>query len=148
MKMENIMFYKGRIAALAIVVACAASSSASAAIATWPGRIIGIWKGQANQTSVVLHVLTQTGAGKCQDITGTLLNVGGGTDNIYGYYCPGSGAVEFRRFSASFTAAIQVYSGYLNQANAGAPSIFMAGTFSQYNLSDGPLGQYSFSLTY
>jgi hypothetical protein len=140
------MSYKSKIAALAIVAACAAATNASAATASWPAKIIGTWKGLANQTKIVVKVTTQTGTGKCQDIVGTLQNVGGGTDTIYGYYCPSSGAVEFRRFSTAFSAAIQVYNGSLNQANAGAPHLFMAGTFSQYELAEGPLGQYSFSV--
>jgi hypothetical protein len=146
--MEFLMVYKRSIAALAIVASCAVASAASAATPSWPVKIIGTWKGQSNQTPIVVQITAQTGAGKCQDITGTLQNVGGGTDSIYGYYCPGSGAVEFRRFSTAFSAAIQVYGGSLNQVNAGAPHTFMAGTFSQYELAEGPLGQYSFSLIY
>ncbi len=140
------MSYRSKIAALAVTLACAAATNASAAGPNWPAKILGTWKGMSNQTSVVLKVATQAGSGKCQDITGTLQNVGGGTDSIFGYYCPSSGAVEFRRFSTAFSAAIQVYTGSLNQANAGAPHLFMAGAFSQYELAEGPLGQYSFSL--
>lgn len=140
------MSYKSYIAALAIIATCANASSASAATASWPAKIVGTWQGWSNQTPIVLTISTQAGTGKCQDITGTLQNVGGGTNAIDGYYCPSSGAVEFRRFSTSFAAAIQVYTGSLNQANAGAPKIFMAGTFGQYELAEGPLGQYSFSV--
>ncbi len=141
------MVNRSRIAALAIVAACAAASSASAVTPTWPAKVVGVWRGVSNQTSVILKVTSQTGAGKCQDIVGTLQNVGGGTDDIYGYYCPSSGAIEFRRFSPVFSAAIQVYNGSLNQNFAGAPHLLIAGTFSQYELAEGPLGQYSFSLT-
>jgi hypothetical protein len=140
------MFKHSKITALAIVVACAAASTASAATPSWPKSIIGSWSGLANQTQVVLTVTSETGPGKCQNIAGTLQNVGGGTDSIQGYYCPATGAVEFRRFSTAFTQAIQVYNGNLNQAHAGAPHLFMAGTFSQYVLAEGPLGQYSFSV--
>jgi len=142
--MENIMSYKRKIAALAIVVACTAASAASAT-PTWPAKILGTWKGVSNQTSVVLRVTSQTGAGKCQDIVGTLQNVRGATDSIYGYYCPSSGAIEFRRFGSGASAAYQAYTGSLNQNYAGAPHLLIAGTFSQYNPSYGPLGQYSFS---
>jgi hypothetical protein len=142
------MFSNLKVATLAIVAVCAAASAASAVTPSWPAKITGTWKGQSNQTSVVLKITTQAGSGKCQDITGSLQNVGGGTDTIYGYYCPTSGAVEFRRFSSAFAAAIQVYNGNLNQANAGAPVVFMAGSFGQYELAEGPLGQYSFSLSH
>jgi uncharacterized protein (DUF2147 family) len=143
--MENIMPYKCKIAALAIVAASTAASAASAATPTWPAKILGTWKGVSNQTAVVLKVTTQTGAGKCQDIAGTLQNVRGGTDSIYGYYCPSSGAIEFRRFSTAFSASYQTYNGSLNQNYAGAPHLLIGGTFSQYILAFGPLGQYSFS---
>jgi hypothetical protein len=144
--METIMSCKRKIVALAIMVACTAASAASAVTPSWPGKIVGAWKGVSNQTSVVLRITGQTGAGKCQDISGTLQNVHGGTDSIYGYYCPSSGAIEFRRFSSAFSAAYQVYTGSLNQFNAGAPHLLIAGTFSQYITAFGPLGQYSFSL--
>jgi hypothetical protein len=140
------MFKHSQLAALAMVAACAAASGASAATPNWPASIVGTWNGMSNQTQIVVTVTAQSGSGKCQSITGTLQNVGGGTDTILGYYCPTTGAVEFRRFSSAFAQAIQVYNGNLNQAHAGAPHLFMAGTFSQYVLAEGPLGQYSFSV--
>ncbi len=140
------MSNKRKIAALAIVAACTAASAASATTASWPAKIVGTWKGMSNQTSVVLKVTSQTGAGKCQDIQGTLQNARGETDTIYGYYCPGSGAIEFRRFASDYSAAYQTYTGSLNQNYAGAPHLLIAGTFSQYITAFGPLGQYSFSL--
>jgi uncharacterized protein (DUF2147 family) len=145
--MEYPMSYKRQIAALAIAVACTAASAASAVTPSWPAKIVGTWKGLSNQTSVILKITGQTGSGRCQDITGTLQNVRGGTDTIYGYYCPYSGNIEFRRFSSAYNPAYQAYNGSLNQANAGAPHLLIAGVFSQYILAYGPLGQYSFSLT-
>jgi hypothetical protein len=140
------MSHKTRIAALAMTIACAAASAASAVTPSWPAKIVGTWKGLSNETSVVLKITAQTGSGKCQDITGTLQNVRGETDTIYGYYCPSSGAIEFRRFASGYNAAYQTYNGSLNQSNAGAPHLLIGGTFSQYIPAFGPLGQYSFSL--
>jgi len=141
------MSHKTRIAALAMTIACAAASAASAVTPSWPAKVTGTWKGLSNETSVVLKITAQTGSGKCQDITGTLQNVGAETTTVYGYYCPSSGGIEFRRFGTTGGAAFQAYNGSLNQANAGAPHMLIAGTFSQYNPAYGPLGQYSFSLT-
>jgi hypothetical protein len=140
------MFKFSRNAALAMAALCAAAPGASAAGPNWPSSIVGTWNGLSNQTPIVVTITAQAGTGKCQNITGTLQNVGGGTDSIQGYYCPTTGAVEFRRFSSAFSQAIQVYNGNLNQAHAGAPHLFMAGSFSQYVLAEGPLGQYSFSV--
>ncbi len=121
------MFFKRQIAVLAILAGCAAASGASAATAVWPTSIVGTWKGMSNQTAITLTITSQTAGGKCQMIAGTLTNVGGGANNILGQ-------------------AYQVYNASVNQNHAGAPHLMIAGTFGQYSLAYGPLGQYSFSV--
>lgn len=141
------MFKLRQIAALAIVASCAAASAASAATAQWPTSIVGTWTGLSNQSQIVLTVSTQTAGGKCQAIAGTIKEVSDGSiGNMLGYYCPGSGAVEFMRYPTNSNVAFQAYNAQLNQANAGAPQLFIGGTFSQYSLTYGPLGQYSVAL--
>jgi hypothetical protein len=125
--MESLMFFKRQIAVLAILAGCAAASGASAATAVWPTSIVGTWKGMSNQTAITLTITSQTAGGKCQMIAGTLTNVGGGANNILGQ-------------------AYQVYNASVNQNHAGAPHLMIAGTFGQYSLAYGPLGQYSFSV--
>ncbi len=141
------MFRKHKIAAAAMIAGCAAASAASAATASWPTSVVGTWKGVSNQTPVVVTITSQTAGSKCQVIAGTMANTGSAAIAIDGYYCPSSGAIEFLRLPTDSAVAFQVYNGSLNQANAGAPHIFMAGSFGQYNPAYGPLGQYSFSLT-
>jgi hypothetical protein len=140
------MFKLRPIAALAIVAGCFAASGASAT-AVWPASIVGTWSGISNQTSVVLTVTSQGTSGKCRSISGTMQNVGGGTTDIAGYYCPSSGAVEFLRLPTNSSVAFQVYNASVNQAHAHAPHLMIAGSFAQYNQSYGPLGQYSFSVS-
>jgi hypothetical protein len=142
------MFKLRQIAALAIVTGCLTTSGAFASGA-WPGNIVGTWKGLSNQSPIVLTVSTQTAGGKCQAISGTIYDVNGGfTGNMGGYYCPSSGAVEFLRFPTSSNVAFQVYTANLCQSPAPKRigGFMMAGTFGQYSLSYGPLGQYSVSL--
>jgi hypothetical protein len=142
------MFKLRQVAALAIVAGCVAASGASAS-GTWPAKIVGTWKGLANQSPIVLTVSTQTTGGKCQTISGTIHDVQGDfTGNMLGYYCPSSGAVSFLRYPTDSNVAYQVYFANLSQSPApkGLGGIMMAGTFSQYSLTFGPLGQYSVSL--
>ncbi len=140
------MFFQRQIAVWAILAGCAAASGASAATPYWPASIVGSWKGLSNQTSVVLTISSQTAGGKCQLISGTMTNVGAETTNVYGYYCPSSGAVEFLRYPTNSNAAFQVYNATINQAHAGAPHLLIAGSFGQYAQAYGPLGVYSFSV--
>jgi hypothetical protein len=142
---EKFMFKLNLVATLAIVASCAGASTASAA-ATWPTSIVGTWNGVSNQTQIVLTVTKQKKGGKCQVITGTMLNVGADTTAIQGYYCPSSGTVEFLRFPTGGNTAFQVYNANLNQANAGAPQLMISGSFGQYSPAYGPLGQYAFSV--
>ena len=142
------MSNKNHLAALAGVAMCLMAGAASASSA-WPAKIVGSWSGVSNQSPIVLNVTTQTPGGKCQGISGTIQDVNGGfTGNMTGYYCPGSGAVEFLRYPTGSNVPYQVYSANLSQSPAprGVGGLMMAGTFSQYALAYGPLGQYSFSL--
>jgi hypothetical protein len=143
------MFRLRQIAAFAIVAGCVAASGASAKGA-WPSKIVGTWSGLSNQSPIVLTVSTQTAGGKCQAISGTLEDVNGDfTDNVAGYYCPDSGAVEFLRYPNDSNVAFQVYTANLSQSPAGkgVGGLLMGGTFGQYSQAYGPLGQYSFALT-
>ena len=146
--METSMFKLRQIAVLAIVAGCVTASGASAS-GTWPGKIVGTWKGLANQSPIVLTVSTQTTGGKCQTISGTIHDVDGNfTGNMLGFYCPSSGAVSFLRYPTDSNVAYQVYTASLSQSPApkSLGGYMMAGTFSQYSLTFGPLGQYSVSL--
>ena len=142
------MFYKRQTAALAIVAGCLATSAASASGA-WPANIVGTWSGLSNQTQIVLTVSSQTAGGKCQLISGTIQDVPGNfTGPMSGYYCPSSGAVEFLRYATGGNEPFQVYNANLSQSPAPKRigGLMMAGTFSQYSLAYGPLGQYSVAL--
>jgi hypothetical protein len=143
------MFRLRQIAALAVVAGCVAASGASAKGA-WPAKIVGTWSGLSNQSPIVLTVSTQTPGGKCQSISGTLDDVNGNyTDNVTGFYCPDSGAVEFLRYPTDSLVPFQVYSASLSQSPAGkgVDGLLMGGTFGQYSLAYGPLGQFTFALT-
>jgi len=146
--MENTMFLKRQIAACAILACCAAGASASAATLVWPASIVGTWNGTSNQTPIVLTITTQSAGGKCQAISGTVQNVGASyTEPMSGYYCPGSGALEFLRFPTNSPTAYQAYAGNLSQTPVPKHTTqMMAGVFGQYTPSYGPLGQFSFSV--
>ncbi len=143
------MFKRHHIATLAILGACLAASAASAAQPVWPANIVGTWKGLSNLSKIVLTVSTQTKGGKCQSISGTIEDVAtSAVGNMLGYYCPGSGAVEFLRYPTNSNVAFQVYTASLSQnPSPQGEGLLMGGVFSQYALAYGPLGQYSFSLT-
>jgi hypothetical protein len=140
------MSNKHLLTACAMLVACAGGAHASA----WPAKIVGTWKGLGNQSPIILTVSTQSIGSKCDDISGTVTDVNGGfTGNMLGYYCPSSGALQFLRFPTGANVPYQVYNGSVSQANPppGVKGVLMGGSFGQYNLTYGPLGQYSFSLT-
>jgi hypothetical protein len=141
--MSNKLF----LAACAMLVASASAASADSA---WPGKIIGTWKGVSNQSPIILTVSTQSSGRMCDYISGTIQDVNGGfTGPMDGYYCPSSGALQFLRYPTGGNVPFQVYNGAVSQADppAGVKGILMGGSFGQYSLSYGPLGQYSFSLT-
>jgi hypothetical protein len=142
------MSYKNRIAAFAVLAGLAGASSVSAA-PVWPTNIVGTWSGLSNLSQIVLTVSQQTAGGKCQSISGSIQDVAtGAVGNMLGYYCPGSGAVEFLRYPTGSNVAFQVYAGSLSQKPAPKGSgLLMGGTFGQYSPSYGPVGQYSFALT-
>ncbi len=143
------MYHQRKIATLAMLASCLAASAASAD-PVWPGSIVGTWTGLSHLTPIVLTVTTQTPGGKCQSISGTMENTGsGGITNILGYYCPSSGAVKFMRMAPTSNVAFQVYTANLSQTDApkSVGGIFIAGTFTQYALADGSLGQYTMSVS-
>jgi len=141
------MLNKHLLTACAMLVACATGASADSA---WPSKIIGTWRGVSNQSPIVLTVSTQSAGGKCDYISGTIKDVNGRfTGPMDGYYCPSSGALQFLRYPTGASVPFQVYNGSVSQAMPpeGVKGILMGGSFGQYSLSFGPLGQYSFSLT-
>jgi hypothetical protein len=139
------MLNKHLLTACAMLVACATGANAQA----WPGKIIGTWRGVSNQSPIVLTVSTQSAGGKCDYISGNIKDVNGRfTGPMDGYYCPSSGALQFLRYGTGGNVAFQVYNGYVSQTMPPAgEKILMGGSFGQYSLSYGPLGQYGFSLT-
>ena len=140
------MLNKHFLTACAMLVACATGASADP---VWPGKILGTWTGMSNQSPIVLTVSTQAVGAKCDDISGTIQDVNGGfTGPMQGYYCPSSGFLQLMRFPNGSNVPYQVYNGNVSQtvSPGGARGILMGGSFGQYSLSFGPLGQYSFSL--
>lgn len=144
------MFNQSKIAAVALAASCLAAASASAA-PVWPSSIVGTWSGLSNLSQIVMTVTSQTSGGsRCQSISGTIEDVAtSAVGNMLGYYCPNSGAVEFMRYPTNSNVAFQVYTANLSQTDApkSVGGVFIAGTFSQYSLLYGPLGQYSTSLS-
>ena len=141
------MLNKYLLTACAALVACASGASADS---YWPTKITGVWKGLTNQSPIILTVSSQSTGSKCDNIAGTIQDVNGGfTGNMEGYYCPGSGAMQFMRFPSGSNVPYQVYNASVSQANPpqGVKGILMGGSFGQYSPSFGPVGQYSFSLT-
>jgi len=132
-----------KLAALAGIVTALASTTASA-LPPWPASIVGTWTGNANTSGITLKITSQVTGGKCQTITGTFRNTGSSSaDNITGYYCSGSGTVEFMRLTPGAVVPFQVYSGSMASTEPGTNR--MAGTFSEY-ASVGNLGQYPFQV--
>jgi len=132
MKMQKIGF---------LVAGFSALLAATPAFAAWPNSVVGTWSVTANQSTLALVVTSQASTGACRAIAGTLDDVPSGQDStIQGFYCPGTGRIQFLRINAD-GATFQVYTG--NLAGSGATQR-MAGTFAQ----DDPvaaLGEYAFS---
>lgn len=104
-------------------------SSAASASGAPPATVVGSWAARANQTTGTLSITSQTGAGTCKAITGTLFGVA-----LQGSYCPGSGEINF-----AVPGSVQFYEGVVGDVGA---VTFMSGHFSQWV---GGLGQYNFS---
>jgi hypothetical protein len=139
---ENVMSYF-RLCAVAGVTALV--SATASAHSPWPASIVGTWTGNANTSGVTLTITSQIAGSACQTIIGTFGNTGSSSkDNINGYYCPGSGTVEFMRLAPGSVAPYQVYSG--SMASANPVTNRMAGTFSEY-AALGNLGQYPFQVS-
>ena len=116
-------------AALGMVV------SSASAWATPPASVVGTWDATANRSSLTLAITSQSGAGPCPAIVGSIDG-----SPIQGFYCPNTGRFSFvRKISASNNATTQVYIG--NVGAAGSPDI-MGGTFVQIVA---PGGEFNFS---
>jgi len=42
----------------------------------WPANVVGTWNVQANQSSLIMRILSQGATGNCQAISGTLQDIG------------------------------------------------------------------------
>lgn len=118
----------------------AALSGSAHAGQLWPASVVGSWNTIADQSSLTVTVASQSSTGVCQQITGTILdNTTNITDNLLGYYCPGSGHFSFARTSTNgFT-----YQFYTGAVSDNGSSVFMGGTFDEVATRKA-VGEYSF----
>jgi len=88
------------------------------------------------------RISTQAAGSGCVAITGTIADVGAGgqTNNIQGFYCPGSGRITFLRKNARNNDTFQVYVANLSVAGS---TTYMGGTFVEENPKSN-LGEYNF----
>jgi hypothetical protein len=122
------------IAAAALCVAAAPAMAAS----QWPASVVGTWSATANQSTLSISIASQGSAGECKSIGGTIVDQqSGGSSTLQGFYCPGSGRIQFLRSNGS--TVFQVFTA--NLAFTG-DTLNMGGTFAQ-DLSP-YLGEYSF----
>jgi hypothetical protein len=99
----------------------------------WPPSVTGTWTTRANQSSGTLVISTQSAAGNCRSITGTIFG-----DPLEGFYCPLSGRIGFARKNG--TMPFQYYDGVLSQDGA---NDYMSGSFAVWSNGAEP-GLYSF----
>jgi hypothetical protein len=124
------------------VFACAlaailAAHTQPAAADGWPSSIVGSWSVLGNFASGTLTISGQGSSGQCQFIVGTIY-----TDNIQGFYCPGSGRIQFIRKRTDNNDTVQVWTGNVSQASS---ILHMAGTFTSVDPNGGSPGEYSFN---
>jgi hypothetical protein len=121
--------------ACAFAVAVTARTQ-SAAADGWPPRITGNWAVLGNFASGTLTISSQASSGQCQFIAGTVYG-----DAIQGFYCPGSGRIQFVRKINSNNDTVQVWTGNVSQDST---VVHMAGTFTSVDPNGGSPGEYSF----
>jgi hypothetical protein len=104
----------------------------------------GPWIWNANQSSVAVTIVSQSGAGVCNQIIGTMQAVG--TSNIadmQGYYCPATGRISMLRMDPNTLATYQVWSGQVD-AQPTLSLAYAGGTF--LSIGTGVFaGEFSFS---
>ncbi len=103
------------------------------AAAAWPASVVGTWAVRANQTPGFMHITFQATTGACRLIRGDILGA-----PMQGYYCPGTGRIQFLRKDAANNDTFQVYSA--NLTSAGSVN-YMGGSFGSF---DTGYGEYSF----
>ena len=107
----------------------------------WPSSVVGTWHAVANQSPLTINISSQAATGKCRQIAGTIVdNIGGGTSNLLGFYCPTSGRFHFVRNDAASRVTYQDYSG--NVSDIGR-RLYMGGIFAEV-FTPTNVGEYSF----
>jgi hypothetical protein len=129
-----------------LALALAVQLYAGVAVAAPPANVVGTWTAQVNQDVVEFTITNQGGgAGRCKVILGQF-DVPSDPP-IRGFYCPGSGEIEFRHNNASTGATVRTFSARLSDTVTGEPDK-MGGTVTNYTSpSFGPLGIRNFSAT-
>lgn len=102
----------------------------------WPGSVVGNWSVIGNQSAGVLSIGTQSAAGLCRPITGTIYG-----NPIEGFCCPFSGRIHFVRKPAN-NVTTQAWTGNVSQAGI---VLRMGGTFTAVTAGGGSPGEYNFS---
>jgi hypothetical protein len=120
-----------------------ALSFGAAHASSWPASVVGTWNMLANQNSPVLTITSQGNSGKCQPISGTLVDSAtDANDDIAGFYCPASGRISFLRIIPSNNETFQVFIGNLSDKPNSGNKRLMGGTFFEETGPSTLLGEY------
>jgi hypothetical protein len=103
----------------------------------WPTSVVGKWSVNANNTTGILQINSQSTTGNCRTISGYIF----GDQIVRGFYCPYSGRINFLLNGIGSLygddGLYQVYSGNLSQNGS---SLTIGGSYTDYNNP----GEYSF----
>jgi hypothetical protein len=107
----------------------------------WPASAVGTGNVQANQSSLVMRILSQGVTGNCRAISGTLQDVGSSAfSNILGFYCPFSGRISFVRKDPRTNLTFQTWTGNLSMPGT---KVLIGGTFTDPSFTPGEYGFYA-----
>jgi hypothetical protein len=120
-------------------------TAGAASAQPYPASLVGTWTILANNTqSFTFTVQSQSSDSPCAQIIGVL---GATNDQLFGYYCPATGAISFERNASNTDVTFQVYTGSLSWSGT---TTQMTGSFANYDDVDNngnDVGAYAFAAT-
>jgi hypothetical protein len=119
---------------LAAAAALTMAFGAAPAFAAYPSAIGGTWNGFVGQTPLKITISMLFTTGICREFSSTLADA----SVVFGYYCPGTGRINFVRENALHVTQ-ETFSGNLAQVGS---TNRMAGTMINLNFPGNEAGWY------
>ena len=140
----KIMRHKSFIAILAVATMAVGLFAGSAMANIYPSSVVGTWNALSNQSDLTITISNQASSGNCRAILGIIDDLtNGGTSNLVGFYCPGTGRFNFVRNDPTSGTTVQDYSGDVSITGS---HLYMGGFFAQVVNEGGAgiTGEYNF----